>query len=135
MTTTTLFNRISALAASLAILLLAAPAAKALPADTYTDRSVLADGRWVRVAVASSGLVRISDTELRRMGFADPSAVRVYGYGGARIPERLDSSTYVDDLPQAVSARSSGPTRFRRYSNNEKNRIPGGVRFLIIHEL
>jgi len=107
-TTTTLFNRISALAAALLILLSAAPAAKALPTDTYALRSVLADGRWVRVAVSSSGLVRISDTELRRMGFADPAAVRVYGYGGARIADRLDASTYVDDLPQTVSARSSG---------------------------
>lgn len=127
MTTTTLFNRISALAASLAILLLAAPAAKALPADTYTDRSVLADGRWVRVAVASSGLVRISDTELRRMGFADPSAVRVYGYGGARIPERLDSSTYVDDLPQAVSARSSGGLVFYAQGPETYSRSGGNL--------
>lgn len=80
------------------------PGAGALPADSYASRSVLADGRWVSVAVDRSGMVLIPAADLRRWGFDDPASVRVYGYGGQRIPDRLDASTYVDDLPQTPSA-------------------------------
>ncbi|MCM1029716.1 MAG: type IX secretion system sortase PorU [Pseudoflavonifractor sp.] len=96
----------------MALLMAANGHVQALPLDTYAARSVLADGRWVRVAVTSSGLVRITDRELRSYGFANPEAVKVYGYGGERISDRLDASTYVDDLPQTPSVSSAGSLVF-----------------------
>lgn len=83
-----------------AAILVAAVTGHALPTDTYATRSVLADGRWVKIAVERSGMVMIGSADLRKWGFADPGAVRVYGYGASRIPDRLDASTYIDDLPQ-----------------------------------
>lgn len=74
--------------------------AYALSPDTYATDSRLAEGNWVKVSVSSSGMHSIPVATLREWGFSDPSKVRVYGYGGARIPDLLDSSTYVDDLPQ-----------------------------------
>ena len=82
-----------------AAILVAAVTGHALPTDTYATRSVLADGRWVKIAVERSGMVMIGSADLRKWGFADPGAVRVYGYGASRIPDRLDASTYIDDLP------------------------------------
>lgn len=80
-----------------------AGAARAFDTAVYADRSVLADGRWVRIAVERSGPVLLSAADLRRMGFSDISAVRVYGYGGVRIPDILSIGNYTDDLPQAAS--------------------------------
>lgn len=77
--------------------------AHAFDTAVYASRSVLADGRWVRIAVNRSGPVLLSAVDLRRMGFADPASVCVYGYGGARIPDLLSVSNYVDDLPQVPS--------------------------------
>jgi len=77
---------------------------KALPADIYAANSVLAGGKWVKVSVAETGLYRISAEQLRRWGFSDPAKVRIYGYGGQRIPDRLNVASYVDDLPLVQSA-------------------------------
>lgn len=94
------FFRLIAAAATVIVTLFSA---SALPTGTYAPRSVLADGHWVRIAVERSGMVMLSAADLRKWGFANPDAVRVYGYGGARIPDRLDASTYIDDLPQTPS--------------------------------
>lgn len=81
----------------------AAGPAAAMPAETYASSSKLASGKWVKVSVARSGMYLISDAELRRWGFSNPSEVKVYGYGAQRLPEALNPSTYLDDLPQTPS--------------------------------
>ena len=50
---------------------------------SYAERSVLADGHWVKIRVSESGVCRMSFSELRSAGL-DPSQVRVFGYGGAQ---------------------------------------------------
>lgn len=80
--------------------------AAAAPADRYAAHSVLAEGRWATVKVAQTGMTLITDTQLRSLGFTDPSKVRVYGSGGAMVPEDLNDSI-VDDLPLLPSVRTS----------------------------
>ena len=65
---------------------------------SYAERSVLADGHWVKIRVSESGVCRISFSELRSTGL-DPSQVRVFGYGGAQ-KEQDFSKPNIDDLPQ-----------------------------------
>lgn len=102
---THLFTSIISRLVAIAVMVVAAAGqASALSPGSYAPRSVLADGHWVRIAVERSGMVALSASDLRKWGFSDPSSVRVYGYGGARIPDRLDLSTYIDDLPQTPSA-------------------------------
>lgn len=74
-------------------------AAKALPATRYTDKSVLAEGRWVKIAVDQTGMQLLTPAMLRQWGFTDPSKVRIYGYGGRRIADYFTADNYVDDLP------------------------------------
>ena len=93
-------------AAALLAVMALTPVAKALNLDHYAANSVLASGRWVKVAVPSSGLYKIPVSTLRSWGFTDPSRVRVFGYGGRRIPDILNAANYVDDLPQAAIARA-----------------------------
>lgn len=76
---------------------------QAFPVDTYAENSVLSDGKWVKISVTESGMYMITSSQLRDWGFADPSKVRVYGYGGGRIPDQLSRSNYVDDLPMVQS--------------------------------
>ena len=65
---------------------------------SYAERSVLADGRWVKIRVSESGVCRMSFSELRSAGL-EPSQVRVFGYGGAQ-KEQDFSKRNIDDLPQ-----------------------------------
>ena len=63
-----------------ALLLLAAAAmplpAWALPASHYASSSALAEGRWVKVKTGATGMHLVTNTQLRNMGFSDPSKVR-----------------------------------------------------------
>lgn len=86
-----------------AMLSVSVPVSRAFPLDTYTSRSLLADGYWVKVSVTSTGMVCVPDAKLREWGFSDPSKVKVYGYGGSKLSDVLDLSNYRDDLPQAAS--------------------------------
>lgn len=73
--------------------------AGAFSAQKYAANSVLSSGRWVKISVPQSGLYAITPSQLREWGFSDASAVRVCGYGGARIADLMSTDNYVDDLP------------------------------------
>lgn len=94
-----IFTYIVAIICCMAVLCPAGSAA--LDLTRYTDTSVLAQGRWVKVRVPEDGLYRIPSATLRQWGFSNPQRVRVFGYGGARIDNVLSAQTYVDDLPVA----------------------------------
>lgn len=91
----------------IAVVLLSAHRASAFAPDTYAASSALAEGRWVKISVSETGMHLISLSDLRSWGFTDPSKVRVYGYGGRRIPDRFTEANYVDDLPVVQSETTS----------------------------
>ena len=68
-----------------------------MPASDYTGKSVLAEGRWVKISVVTSGIYQITHSELQSWGF-NPSKVKIYGYGGAMLSEKF-SDPYIDELP------------------------------------
>lgn len=88
---------------SIVLCLAGVAGASAYPADTYAPASVLSEGKWMKISVEHTGLHMISVADLRAWGFTDPSKVRVYGYGGARIPDYFTLGNYVDDLPVVQS--------------------------------
>ena len=67
--------------------------------SVYTRNSVLSDGKWVKIKVAESGVYRLTAKTLRSMGFKDLQAVRLFGYGGAVLPE-TNIQELTDDLPE-----------------------------------
>ncbi len=72
---------------------------RASAAGRYANASVLDTGRWVRISVKESGVHKITTAELRRMGFNDPSRVRLFGYGGRILPEK-NLHNLPDDLKE-----------------------------------
>ena len=77
------------------------------PQERYTRNSVLSAGRWVKIRIAESGIYKLSNSSLRAMGFKDPSKVRLFGYGGAVLPE-TDIQNLTDDLPEQPLWRADG---------------------------
>ncbi|HEC44966.1 MAG TPA: type IX secretion system sortase PorU [Bacteroides sp.] len=63
----------------------------------YTDRSVLANGYWVKIKVTEDGIHRLSHEQLRNLGINDPANVRVYGNGGGML-SMMNSDPRHDDL-------------------------------------
>ena len=67
-------------------------------AHTYSSHSVLSSGKWVKMSVTQTGMHYLTYDEIQRAGL-DPQQIRIYGYGGARLPQDF-SQTKIDDLPQ-----------------------------------
>ena len=83
-------------------------------AERYAASSVLSAGKWVRVTVEENGVHKITDSELKKMGFANPSKVRLYGYGGHILPE-TGLASLPDDLCEVPLWRENGYVLF--YAN------------------
>ncbi|MDR2042002.1 MAG: type IX secretion system sortase PorU [Tannerella sp.] len=64
----------------------------------YATRSVLAEGKWVKIRVDKTAVYKLSHADLKKMGFTDPAKVSVHGYGGWMLEEDF-SQPYIDDLP------------------------------------
>lgn len=92
---------------SLLLLVAATAVAQAFPTDIYSSTSVLNRGRWVKLSVSQTGMHMVSLADLRAWGFDNPSRVRVYGYGGKRISDRMTRDNYIDDLPMVQSELTS----------------------------
>ena len=76
-------------------------------AGTYASHSVLSSGRWVKIQVQENGIYKLTDAQLRNMGFNDPTKVSIHGYGGWMLSETLNGST-PDDLPTIPVYRGNG---------------------------
>ena len=100
------------------------------PGSAYTRKSRLSEGTWVKIRVPESGIYKLTDKALKSMGFNDPSKVRLFGYGGAVLPE-TNIRNLIDDLPEQVLWRAEGYFLFYAQGPVSWKRI--GKRFL--HEV
>ena len=80
----------------------------------YAENSVLATGKWVKIRVPKSGVYKITKSELSKMGFTNPSKVRLFGYGGHILPE-TNIASIADDLQEIPLWRNKSNLLF--YAN------------------
>ncbi|MCM1067784.1 MAG: type IX secretion system sortase PorU [Muribaculaceae bacterium] len=99
-------NKVFALTLAVAALAGAHEAA-AYTTSFYTKQSTLSSGHCVKVEIDTTGIYELSHARLRELGFSDPSAVHVFGYGGVVPTEQKFLTTYPDDLPQAASMHTA----------------------------
>ena len=72
----------------------------------YASKSLLSEGKWVKIRVDKTGIYKLSYADLKNMGFSDPSKVSVHGYGGWPLEEDF-SKEYIDDVPSTPVWRGS----------------------------
>ena len=75
--------------------------------ERYAQNSVLNSGKWVKIAIKNSGIYKITYEDLVANGISNPANVRVFGYGGALLPETF-TSPYIDDLPEIAIYMNKG---------------------------
>jgi len=75
--------------------------------DYYAPKSVLAEGKWVKISITETGFYKLTFAELRKMGFVSPEKVSIHGYGGYPLDEDFGSTDYKDDLPSIPVYRGS----------------------------
>ena len=94
--------------------------------ERYADNSVLSKGNWVKIQIEQDGIYKLTYSELKKMGFDDPSKVAVYGYGVWPLEEDF-TKPYVDDLPAVPVLRKDdyilfygrGTTKWEAQIRNE----------------
>lgn len=73
------------------LLFIAVPLIKGQTARTYTAASVLATGNWYKIGVVKEGIYKIDVAFLTNLGLntnnLSSAAIRLYGNGGAMLPE------------------------------------------------
>ena len=72
----------------------------------YATSSVLSKGRWVKIRVSDDGIYKLTHSDLKAMGFSDPSKVSIHGYGGWILDEDF-SKPYIDDVPATAIYRGT----------------------------
>ena len=95
------------------------------PDSIYTRSSVLSSGKWVKIRVSESGVHRITSKSLKSMGFKNADAVRMFGYGGAVLPE-TGLKELPDDLPEQPLWREGDDLLFYAKGPVEWNRTDKG---------
>lgn len=73
---------------------------------TYTENSVLAQGKFVKIRIAESGVYKLTYEDLNAMGLS-PANVRIYGYGGAVLEQDFKKNR-IDDLPEVAVYMNKG---------------------------
>lgn len=73
--------------------------------------SLLSSGRWTKIRVRNTGIFKITNAELKKMGFSRPEKVRVFGYGGYLLSQRF-SEHPAADLPEVPLLRLSDGVLF-----------------------
>lgn len=95
-------------------------AAHAAPASLFPEKSVLAEGKWVKIHLDKTGVYEITDSELAAMGFTNPYAIGIYGRGGGLQPTQFvnpNADSYVSDLQPVAVYRRDGKTYFYAQGN------------------
>ncbi len=82
----------------------------------HKDKSVLATGRWYKLAVTEPGIYRISFNDLQTMGINPASInttnIRLYGNGSGMLPE-VNAASRIDDLREiAIRVEDGGDGHF-----------------------
>lgn len=97
-----------------------------LSAAAFAERSVLSEGSWKKISVKETGVCKLTYDQLKKMGFSNPSQVRIYGYGGAQLSEKLNdpkiddlNATPLYDSGNALYFYAQGP-RIWEYTSSKK---------------
>lgn len=67
---------------------------------TYSSSSVLAQGKFVKIKIANTGVYKLTYDDLNSMGVS-PANVRIFGYGG-NILDQSFLQPKIDDLPEVA---------------------------------
>lgn len=104
------------------------------PKDRYADHSVLANGRWAKIRVPSTGVYQLTSDLIRRAGFTNLDKVKIYGYGGNLQNESLEEADLVkyDDLKEVPSCivngrrlfHANGPVSWQSKTTSFRTRNP-----------
>lgn len=94
----------------------AAPSSVSAAESRWAAKSVLAEGKWVKIRVSDEGIYQLTASDIQKMGFTSLDKVKVYGYGGLlqnevfafpSVDERMLQTHTPDDLEEVPTLTTS----------------------------
>ena len=83
---------------------------------SYTDTSVLATGSWYKIGIPATGVYKVDVAFLNKLGInttnLSATSIRVFGNGGAMLPEACNGFKYDDLLENALQMTDGGDGLF-----------------------
>lgn len=73
---------------------------------SFNSQSVLSSGKFVKIRIKETGIYKLSFEDLNSMG-VNPGNVRIFGYGGALLPQSFLMAKH-DDLPEVAVHMETG---------------------------
>ncbi|MDR1527648.1 MAG: type IX secretion system sortase PorU [Dysgonamonadaceae bacterium] len=70
-------------------------------AANYAGQSVLSEGKWVQLQVKENAIYKLTYDDIKKMGFANPAQIKIYGYGGWPLEQDF-TKPIIDDLPETA---------------------------------
>ncbi len=84
--------------------------------STYVENSVLATGNWYKIAVSSTGVYKLTYSDLASLGIdvnaINPKNIRLYGNGGGMLPESVSKFRYDDLQENAIYVEGENDGKF-----------------------
>ncbi len=65
----------------------------------FAQKSVLSEGNWYKISVAESGICKLTFSQIKQMGFSDPTKISIFGRGGGVLSEKQQDK-WIDDLQE-----------------------------------
>ncbi len=78
------------------------------------NNSAMREGEWLKVGVTKTGVYKVSYQQLLNAGITTPQNVRVYGYGGAVLPEKNNIVTPDDMQELPIEIQTGDDNVFNR---------------------
>ncbi|MDR0815709.1 MAG: type IX secretion system sortase PorU, partial [Bacteroidales bacterium] len=76
---------------------------------SLSAQSPMASGEWYRMFITQDGIYRITYEELLNLGLSNPANVRIYGAGGAMLPEMAGSvEKGLQEIPVRMVCKTAG---------------------------
>jgi hypothetical protein len=83
---------------------------------TYASNSVLATGKWFKIAILDDGVYKITYDDLVNLGMdvssLIPKNIRIYGNGGGMLPESNNQPRYDDLVENAIYVSGNNNSTF-----------------------
>lgn len=73
---------------------------------SFQTQSVLSSGKFIKIRVKETGVYKLTFEDLNAMGVS-PASVRIFGYGGALLPQSFQLPK-IDDLPEIAIHMEKG---------------------------
>lgn len=77
--------------------------------EQFAQSSVLKSGKWYKIKVNSTGIYKLTYSDLKQLGFETPENVRIYGNSGRQLSYVIDTARLESDDLKEIPLYASSP--------------------------